>query len=140
MHLGCMTTLAIGSNGAGWAGWAASLRLQAAIGRTTTMSDAKARMIVLLSRAELAFQRQLPDSLAGRCEDRVGHRGCRDRRVWLADPAGRLAAAHQVHFDRRRLLDPQHADLVEVRLLHPAVLERHLAVQGAADSADDPAL
>src|SRR6266436_1302874 len=29
---------------------------------------------------------------------------------------------------------------MEVRLLHAAILERHLAVQSAADSEDDPAL
>src|SRR5438874_9009849 len=141
MHLGCMTTVAIGSNSAGSAAWAASTRLQAAIGRTTTMSGAKARMSrYSSSRSELALERQRPDSLACRGEDCVGHRGCRDRRARLTDPPGGLAVAYEMHFDRRCLVDPQHANVVEVRLLHPAVLDRHLTVQGAADSEDDAAL
>src|ERR1700737_2814791 len=106
MHLGCMTTLAIGSKGPGSAVWAAALRLQAASERTTT-NRTRVRMVSSSSRAELVLQRQLPDSLAGHGEDRVGQRGRGNRRTRLADPAGLLAISHKVHFDGRRLVDPQ---------------------------------
>src|SRR5712691_1553409 len=139
MHLGCMTTLAIGANGPGSVVWAAPLRLQAASERTTT-NRTRIRIVSSSSRAELVLQRQLPDSLAGHSEDRVGQRGRGDRRTRLADPAGLLAISHQMHFDSRRLVDPQRANVMEVGLLHPAVLERHLAPQGAADPENDPAL
>src|ERR1700687_4642399 len=92
------------------------------------------------SRADLVLQRQLPDSLPGRREDRVGDSRGGDRRPRLADPSGLLAVAHQIDFDRRRLVYPKHANVVKVRLLHPAVLERDLAIEGAADSEDDSAL
>src|SRR5215472_555511 len=44
-----------------------------------------------------------------------------------------------MHFDRRGLVDPQHAKVVEVGLLHAAVLERHFAPERAADSENDAA-
>src|SRR3989454_9251014 len=65
-------------------------------------------------------------SLPGGREDRVGQGRGRDCRARLADPAGRLEVPHEVYLDRRRLIHPQHANVMEVRLLHPAVLERHL--------------
>src|SRR5229473_423295 len=92
------------------------------------------------SRAELALQRQLPDTLAGCCEDGIGQRGCGDGRRRFPEPARRFQVPHQINFDLRRLVDAQDANVMKVRLLHPAVLERHLAVQGAADSEDDSTL
>src|SRR5437879_1117259 len=53
MHLGCMTTLAMGSNGAGVGAGAASLRLQAATGRRMTNGKRK-RMVSLLKPSESA--------------------------------------------------------------------------------------
>src|ERR1700737_733278 len=130
MHRGCMTTLAIGSNKS--EGSAACMRLHAKTSRTTTKNRARLPILIL--------QRQFPDSPSGRGKDRVGQRRCRHRCTWLTDSSRGLTVSHQVHFDRRRLIYPQDANIMEVRLLHAPVLERHLAVQGAADSEDDAAL
>src|SRR2546426_6163681 len=113
MHLGCMTTRAIGSNDPAVAVWTASLRLNAKSVRIAT-SGTRIRMVSSSSWPELRLQRELSDALAGRREDRVRQRGCRHRRARLADPAGRLAVAHEVHLDRWRLIDPQHANVMEV--------------------------
>src|SRR6266851_3909431 len=137
MHLGSMTTLAIGSNKS--EGSAAWTRLHAKTSRTTK-NRVRMRIVFSSSRPELILQRQLPNSLPGRREYRVGHGGGGDSGTRLADSSGSLIAAYQVHFDCRRLIDPQDANIMEVGLLHPAVLERHFAVEGAADSEDDAAL
>src|SRR5439155_20171052 len=68
--------------------------------------------------------RQLPDPLARERDDRVAH-GRRDRRrPGLAHAALRIAARHDVHLDVRHLGQPQHAIVVEVALLHPALVDR----------------
>src|SRR2546422_2056542 len=134
MHRGCMTTLAIGSNGAGSAVCAVALRPEAS--ERTTMNGATLLIACSSRRAELALERQLAYPLARRREDRVRQCWCRNRGAWLAYPARCLRVPHQMHFDRRRLIDPQHANVVEVGLLHPAVLQGHLAPQRAADSED----
>src|SRR5258708_22773502 len=110
MHLGCMRTLAIGSNDAGGAGGGGASPRLAATSRTMT-NDAKTGIVFSSARAELALERQLPDSLAGRGEDRVGQRGRGDRGTRFADPARGFSVTHQVHFDGRRLLDPQRANV-----------------------------
>src|SRR5262245_16442024 len=133
MHLGCMTTLAIGSNVAeetAGAVWPPS---------PPTASRPKingARIVIASSsgRAELFLQGQLPNALAGRGEDGIGQRGPRDGGARFADSSRGFQVAHQVHFDGRRFVDPQHANIVEVGLFHPPVLERHLAPEGTADS------
>src|SRR5881409_2058436 len=72
--------------------------------------------------------RQLPDPLAREREDRVAH-GRRDRRrPGLAHAALRIAARHDVHLDVRHLGQPQHAIVVEVALLHPALVEDRKSV------------
>src|SRR5258706_1850805 len=130
MHLGCMTTLAIGSNGAeGAAAGVPSLPEPATIRRTKTHS-ARTGIVFSSSRTELVLERQLPDSLAGRGEDLVGQRGRGNGRGRVAHPAGLLAISHQMHFDGRRLVDPQRANVMEVGLLDAAVLERDFAPQG----------
>src|SRR5262249_56212670 len=73
-------------------------------------------------------------------ENRVRQRGRGDGRGWVADSAWRFQVAHQAHLDGRRLVDSHDSNVMEVGLLDPAVLERHAAPQGAADSEDDPAL
>src|SRR2546427_1245778 len=137
MHRGCMTTLATRSNGAGSAVCAVAPRPEAS--ERTTMNGATLLIACSSRRAELALERQLAYPLARRREDRVRQCWCRNCGAWLADPAGCLKVPHQMHFDRRALIDPQHANVVEVGLLHPAVLQGHLAPQRAADSEDDPA-
>src|SRR6266404_6267915 len=123
MHLGCMTTLAIGSkDGGGGAGGGACPPPPAA--RRTTTSGERLSIVSSSSRAELVLQRELTDSFAGRGKDRVGQRGRGDRGPRFADPAGLLSRSHEVHFDGGRLVDAQHANVMEVRLLDPAVLER----------------
>src|SRR2546427_10677973 len=135
MDRGCMTTLAIGSNGAGSAVCAVALRPEAS--ERTTMNGAILFIACSSRRAEVALERQLAYPLARRREDRVRQCWCRDCGARLADPAGCLTVPHQMHFDRRALIHSQHANVVEVGLLHPAVLEGHLAPQRAADSEDD---
>src|SRR5882672_8905628 len=111
MHLGCMTTLAIGSNVPEGAACGASTTLPATASKPTIIG-----------------------------EDSVRHRGSGDGRAWFADSAWRFQVAHQVHLDGRRLVDSHDSNVMEIGLLDPAVLERHAAPQGAADSEDYPAL
>src|SRR6266700_2435502 len=138
MHRGCITTRATGSNGAGSAVCAVALRPEAS--ERTTMNGAILLIACSSRRAEVTLERQLAYPLARRRENRVRQCWCRDRGAWLADPAGCLNVPHQMHFDRRALIHPQHANVVEVGLLHPAVLQGHPAPQRAADADDDPAI
>src|SRR5499425_2156585 len=139
MHLGCMTTLAIGSNVPAGAACGASTTLPATASKPTIMGE-RIRIVPSSSRAQLILERQLPDAPAGGGEDRVRHRGRGDGRAWFADSAWRFLVVHQVHLDGRRLVDSHNSNVMEVGLLDPAVLERHAPPQGAADSEDDPAL
>src|SRR5262249_49919661 len=123
MHLGCMTTLAIGSN---VAACDASTTLPATASKPTIIG-AKIGMGSSPSRAELILERQLPGAPAGGGEDRVRHRGSGDGRAWFSDSAWRLQVAHLVHLDGRRLVDSHNPNVMEVGLLDPAVLERHTA-------------
>src|SRR5262249_7158970 len=114
MHLGCMTTLATGSNVEDVSAGADSMPSPARASKPTI----KGTTIVMFSSSrrlpQLVLERQLPNSLAGGGEDRVGQRGPGDRGARLADSSRRFEIAHQVHFDLRRLVDPQHANVVEV--------------------------
>src|SRR5262245_47013772 len=117
-----MRTLATGSNVAEGAVDVSS-RLPGPTASRPTISAESARIVPSSGRAELILQGQLPDSPAGRGEDRVGQRGRRDRGPGFADPARRFQVADQMHFDGRGLVDPHHANVVEVGLLDAAVLE-----------------
>src|SRR5256885_4929168 len=110
MHRGCITTLATGSNGAGSAVCAVALRPEAS--ERTAMNGAILFIACSSRRAEVALERQLAYPLARRREDRVRQCWCRDCGARLADPAGCLEVPHQMHFDRRALIDPQHANVV----------------------------
>src|ERR1700758_4701895 len=136
MHLGCMTTLAIGSN----------IPERAACGAPTAVPTTASKPAIarensgirsFSSRAQLSLERQLPDALAGGDEDRVRHSGSGDSRAWFADSVWRLQVAHEVHLDGRRLVDSHDANVMEVGLLDPAVVKRHATPQGAAYSEDD---
>src|SRR5215831_4548549 len=143
MHLGCMRTLAIGSNVPKGAACSASTTLPATASKPTikpTIIGEKVAIVSSSSRAQLILERQLPDAPAGDGENRVRHRGSGDGCAWFAHSAGRFQVAHQMHLDGRRLVDPHDANVMEVRLLDAAVLERHAAPQGAADSKDYSAL
>src|SRR5262245_5431570 len=137
MHLGYITTLAIGSNRAEEPAGAPWLAPEAAI---RTKIVARIAIVFSSGRAELFFQGQLPNALASRGEDRVGQRGPGDGGARFADPPGLLEVANEVHFDRRRLVAAHHPNVVHVGLVDTAVLERHAAPEGAADSEDDPSL
>src|SRR2546428_447131 len=106
---------------AGSAVCAVALRPEAS--ERTTMTGAILLIACSSRRAEVALERQLAYPLARRGEDRVRQRWCRNCRAWLADPAGCLNVPHQMHVDRRALIHPQHANVVEVGLLHPPVLQ-----------------
>src|SRR5215467_13540105 len=140
MHLGCMTTLAIGSN---VAACDASTTLPATASKPTikpTIIGEKIGIVSSSSGAQLILERQLADAPAGGGKNRVRHRGSGDGCAWFAHSAWRFQVAHQVHFDGRRLVNSHDSNVMEVGLLDPAVLERHAAPQGAADSEDYPAL
>jgi hypothetical protein len=84
-----------------------------------------------LPRFELgAVDRQLPNSLARRGEDRVGDRRYYRRRTRLTDAPRRLRALDQMDVDQRRLVNAQHPIVIEIALLDAAVLNRDLAEQG----------
>src|SRR5215469_585514 len=143
MHLGCMTTLAIGSNVPEGAACGASTTLSATASKPTikpTILGEKIGIVSSSRRAQLILERQLPDAPAGGGENRVRHRGSGDGRAWFSDSAWRFQVAHQMHLDGRRLVDSHDSNVMEVGLLDPAVLERHAAPQSAADSEDYPAL
>src|SRR5262245_49991279 len=143
MHRGCMRTLATGSNVPAGAAWAASTTLPANASKPTskpTIVGEEFSIVSSSSRAQLILERQLPDAPAGDGKHRVRHRGSGDGRARFANSAWRFQVAHQVHLDGRRLVDSHHSNVMEVGLLDPAVLERHAAPQGAADSEDYPAL
>src|SRR5262245_726041 len=128
MHLGCMTTLAIGSNVPEGAACGASTTLPTTASKPTikpTIIGEKIGIVSSSSRAQLIAERQLPDAPAGGGENRVRHRGSGDGRAWFADSAWRFQVAHQVHLDGRRLVDSHDSNVMEVGLLDPAVLERH---------------
>src|SRR6266566_5048631 len=126
MHLGCSTTLAIGSNSRGSGVCATSLRRPAA-SDTTTANATGMCMVFSSSRADVVWlQRQLPNPLPSRCEDRVGHGGNHNRRARLPNAPRRLLVSHQVDLDRRRFVHPQDPVVVEIGLLDPPALERDL--------------
>src|SRR5437016_8317867 len=80
----------------------ARTRTQSQRSRTNELLDVGiARYLGISGRTELRRERQLPDPLAGRCENRVGEGRPRDRCPRLAEPPRRLHVAHEVHFDRR---------------------------------------
>src|ERR1700687_3710307 len=106
----CMTCLTIASNRSG--GSAAWTRLQPKTSRTTK-NRVRMRIVFSSSRPELILQRQLPDSLPGHREYRVGQGRCGDCGARLANSSGSLIAAHQMHFDCRRLVDPQNPNVME---------------------------
>ena len=87
-----------------------------------------------------AVDRQPAQRHAGRGVDRVAQSRRPRRDAGLADAAGRLAALDDMDFDLRRLVDAQHPVVVEVRLLHPALLDGDLAVERGGEAEDEAAL
>ena len=81
-----------------------------------------------------------PEPLAGEREHRVGDRRGDGRGPGLADAAHLGAALDDVDLDLRHLVDAQHAVVVEVALLDPAVLEGDGAVERRAEAEGDAAL
>lgn len=72
-------------------------------------------------------ERQRPQPLPRRREDRIRHRWRDRRRPWLADATRRFAAFDDVNLHRRHLGHAQHRVVVEVALFDPPV--------GVADAA-----
>ena len=92
-----------------------------------------------LGAGEPARQRQRAHAAAGRRVHRV-----RDGRLYaggagLADAARLRAALDQVGLDARRLADPQHRIVIEVRLLHAPVGDRDLAGEYGTQAEDHAA-
>src|SRR5437879_1926892 len=93
----------------------------------------------LISRLELPPDRQCPDTLAGRGKDRVDQRRRKGRHAGLADAAGRRIGAGRYDVDvrdGRGLVDPDHREIVEIALLHLAVLEGDRAMFDKAHAHD----
>src|SRR5438046_54347 len=94
-------------------------------------------------RLQLLADRQCADALAGRGEDRVDQRRRKRRHPRLADAAGRRVGAGRYDVDvgyGRGLVDPDHREIVEIALLHLAVLEGDRAMLGEAHAHDRGAL
>src|SRR5215813_9097547 len=104
MHLGCMRTLAIGSNVPEGAAGGGLPKLPATASKPT-ITDQKIGIVSSSSRAQLVLERQLPDAPAGDGENRVRHRGRGDGRAWFADSAWRFQVANHVHLNGWRLVD-----------------------------------
>src|SRR5215475_6017972 len=96
MHLGCMTTLAIGSNVSEGAACGASTTLPAPASKPTitpTIIGKKIGIGSSSSRAQFILERELPDAPAGGGENRVRHRGSGDGCAWFAHSAWRFQVA-----------------------------------------------
>src|SRR5690349_20641746 len=90
-------------------------------------------------RLQLLADRQCADALAGRGEDRVDQRRRKGRHTRLADAAGWRVGAGRYDVDvgyARGLVDPDHREIVEIALLHLAVLEGDRAMLGEAHPHD----
>src|ERR1700757_3090885 len=105
MHLGCVRTLAMGSNVA--KGTTAGGSVPSPARGTRPGFRGATRGIVSSSRRpeQLILERQLANAFAGRGKDRVGDRGPGDGGAWFADSARRGSAANEVHLDRGRFVD-----------------------------------
>ena len=86
-----------------------------------------------------AVDRQPPQGDAGRGIDRVAQRGRPAVHAGLADAAGRLAALDDMNLDLRRLVDAQHAVVMEVGLLDASLVDGDLAVERGGQAEDQPA-
>src|SRR4051794_12214953 len=94
-------------------------------------------------RLQLLADRQGAYALAGRGEDRVDQRRRKRRHTRLADAAGWRVRAGRYDVDIRNgrgLVDPDHREIVEITLLHLAVLEGDRAMFGEAHAHDRGAL
>src|SRR5512139_1140612 len=132
-------------------------RLCAASGRVTPCSVSGCSSLSAPNRCELPaastmaamsagsdkiflVERHAAQALAGEGEHGVGHRRRNRRRAGLADTGGVLVAFHDMHLDLRHLGKAQRRVVVEVRLHHPAVLQRNRPVQRGRQAVDDAAL
>src|SRR6185369_4703736 len=92
---------------------------------------------------QLLADRQGADTLASRGEDRVDQCRCEGRHARLANAAGRRVGAGWYDVDvgdSRGFVDPDHREIVEIALLHLAVLEGDRAMFGEAHAHDRGAL
>src|SRR5882672_6322485 len=92
---------------------------------------------------KLLADRQRPNTLPGRCEDGVDQGWSEGRHARFPDAARwRIGiGGYDVHVGhQRRLVEPDHREVVEIALLHLAVLEGDLAIFGEAQPHDRGAL
>jgi len=82
--------------------------------------------------------RQLPDPLPRRRENRVHHRRRNARNRRFPRPTRILHARDYVNLDIRNLIDPHDVVIVEVGLLHPPALDSDFAFQRGGEAEDDP--
>src|SRR4029434_3157064 len=76
-------------------------------------------------------------ALAGAGEDGVAYRRRERRHARFADAAGRRVAGHDVNLYRWHLIHSQHRIIVEVALLHSALVNRALSVQRRSKTPND---
>ena len=89
-------------------------------------------------RLQLLADRQCADTLAGRGEDRVDQRRRKGRHARLSDTARRRVGSGRHDVDvrhARRFVDPDQRKIVEIALLHLAVLEGNRAIYEAFEKA-----
>ena len=75
------------------------------------------------------FQGQAPQPLAVQGEHRIGHSRRDGRGAWFAHAFGVCVTWHRVGDDLGSLVDAQHFVIMEIALLHPALLEADVAKQ-----------
>src|SRR5207249_11763994 len=84
--------------------------------------------------------RQFSNALAGGGEDGVGNSRGERRHRRLSDSARGCFARSDVDLDDRHFVDPQHGIVVEVALLHAALVDGDGAIKRGAETVDDAAL
>src|SRR5580704_17916540 len=91
-------------------------------------SHGKKRWVFMLLTQIFRTNRQLPDALPGRGENRVSDSRNNLRRTGLSDPTRRVLARNDVHFHHWHLVDSQDVVFVEIGLLHASAIDRYSAL------------
>src|SRR4029077_12010193 len=84
--------------------------------------------------------RERPQPFARSRENGIADRGCPWRYRDLADSTGPRIACHDMDIEAGHLIEPQHAIVVEVALLHPTTPERDVAPKCGREAVHDAAL
>src|SRR3984957_7432745 len=88
----------------------------------------------------LGKNRQFPQTFTRDGKNRVGNGRHNRRRAGFTYSAGRRLAGHDIHFHHRHFVDTKYVVMVEIALLHAAVVESNGAFQRSAQAINDAAL